>query len=510
MVQTDFPKIVGILLCVLAVGCAVWQMSYFSTFTVDDAYISFRYAENFAKGDGLVFNTGEYVEGYTNFLWVILLGILKEVGVDVQVSSLILGVLSSFIMLWMTYLLSTSISSHTLKVAAMLYVATSPAFGVWSVAGLETPLFACLFVSAVWFHFREEARSLRYRSGQAGFPISALLFGFLSLVRPEGIMYFGLTMFSACIYRIQKRRQQIFDLWKHCAVFLSIVGLHFMWRWWYYGSLLPNTYYMKVGGEFYLSGIKYVYEFFLMYGGIPVFLICAVLLIVNRFHEYWVRYCLLIIGTSVLYFIYVHGDWMPEFRFFVPLLPLFFLCLQEGIYEFYMLLFRKFSWGATIGTGIIALSIFLNNSYLLYKRARNEIRFNGHVEIGKFLRDNASPDDILAAIDIGAMAYFSGLRTIDYFGLADAHIARIAPKKYTFTPGFWGHQTLTVKSDTEYVLAQHPTFIELNTRNVPRTVDETIPADPFSDLMFRNPTFRETYTPFYHAGGTTIFKRKDR
>ena len=67
-------------------------------------------------------------------------------------------------MLWMTYLLSTIISSHSLKVAAMLYVATNPAFGVWSVVGLETPLFACLFVSAIRFHFREEARSLRIDS----------------------------------------------------------------------------------------------------------------------------------------------------------------------------------------------------------------------------------------------------------------------------------------------------------------------------------------------------------
>src|SRR5688500_13130256 len=34
----------------------------------DDAYISYRYAHNLLAGLGLVFNAGERVEGYTNFL----------------------------------------------------------------------------------------------------------------------------------------------------------------------------------------------------------------------------------------------------------------------------------------------------------------------------------------------------------------------------------------------------------------------------------------------------------
>ncbi|MCY3959730.1 MAG: hypothetical protein OXG65_15775, partial [Chloroflexi bacterium] len=40
-------------------------------FISDDAFISFRYVRNLLEGHGLVFNPGEYVEGYTNFLWVL-------------------------------------------------------------------------------------------------------------------------------------------------------------------------------------------------------------------------------------------------------------------------------------------------------------------------------------------------------------------------------------------------------------------------------------------------------
>ena len=44
-------------------------------FFYDDAFITFRYAANLAHGHGLVFNPGERVEGYSNFLWTVLLGI---------------------------------------------------------------------------------------------------------------------------------------------------------------------------------------------------------------------------------------------------------------------------------------------------------------------------------------------------------------------------------------------------------------------------------------------------
>jgi hypothetical protein len=56
-------------------------------YTPDDSYISFRYAHNLAEGRGLVWNPGEHVEGYTNFLWVMLLAGFDLVGLDLVTSS---------------------------------------------------------------------------------------------------------------------------------------------------------------------------------------------------------------------------------------------------------------------------------------------------------------------------------------------------------------------------------------------------------------------------------------
>src|SRR5512143_1281620 len=61
-------------------------------FLTDDAFISFRYARHLAMGQGLVFNPGgERVEGYSNFLWVLILAALNRVGVAPETSSQLLG-----------------------------------------------------------------------------------------------------------------------------------------------------------------------------------------------------------------------------------------------------------------------------------------------------------------------------------------------------------------------------------------------------------------------------------
>ena len=59
--------------------------------TLDDAYISFRYAENLVAGDGLVFNPGERVEGYTNFLWVMGVAALNLVGLGSVEAAKLMG-----------------------------------------------------------------------------------------------------------------------------------------------------------------------------------------------------------------------------------------------------------------------------------------------------------------------------------------------------------------------------------------------------------------------------------
>ena len=69
--RTVFRRRELVLLLPLACILAYWQWRY-AGYVKDDTFISMRYARNLALGHGLVFNYGDKLEGYTNFLWVLL------------------------------------------------------------------------------------------------------------------------------------------------------------------------------------------------------------------------------------------------------------------------------------------------------------------------------------------------------------------------------------------------------------------------------------------------------
>ena len=58
----------------------------------DDAFITMRYVKNFVDGNGLVYNIGERMEGYTHFLWLMLLAASKAIGFDPVDASMWLGI----------------------------------------------------------------------------------------------------------------------------------------------------------------------------------------------------------------------------------------------------------------------------------------------------------------------------------------------------------------------------------------------------------------------------------
>ena len=124
------------------------------TFLTDDAFISFRYARNFAHGHGLVFNPGfERVEGYSNFLWVIVLGACDALGLAPESAATPLSLVST-VLLWLVVVAFAARrrtgrnTDWTLLVPAFA-LAVTRSFAVWSTSGLETRLFELLLVAGL-------------------------------------------------------------------------------------------------------------------------------------------------------------------------------------------------------------------------------------------------------------------------------------------------------------------------------------------------------------------------
>ena len=138
-----------LLLGVAAVALVVHSLFY--NFITDDAYISFVYSRNFADHGELVFNLGQYVEGYTNFLWTILIGLGMKAGLDADLVAKLLGAVFAVVTLYVTCLVVERAVGRKTPWATVpaLLLAASSGFACWTSGGLETQLFTMLVIIAL-------------------------------------------------------------------------------------------------------------------------------------------------------------------------------------------------------------------------------------------------------------------------------------------------------------------------------------------------------------------------
>jgi hypothetical protein len=239
-------------------------------FLTDDSYIAFRYSRNLADGHGLVFNPGfERVEGYANFLWIVLVGIGYRLGVSCEVGSTVLSLAATAGLWWalvrFTWREFPADARRWVLLPAVLFALTR-SVAVWSTSGMETRLFELLvFTGAV----RALTESGRVRAGgPTPRPWAALLFGLAALTRPEGIAISVAAALPLCVLHARRGWSALRPwLARSAAVWIALVGAHTAFRLAYYGAWLPNVYYTKVDGRtWWTMGWSYLACFALEYG----------------------------------------------------------------------------------------------------------------------------------------------------------------------------------------------------------------------------------------------------
>ena len=262
-----------------------------SWFLTDDAFISFRYTRNLLEGHGLVYNVGERVEGYSNFLWTLeLAAIWRVFGIPPEDAAPWLSVaftaatLAS--MAWWIARLPNLPRRRLVMWMSLGLVCSSATFAVWtSGGGLETRQFTFFIVLAVVL--------LTTHRSRRGLLAASTSLALASLTRPEGPMiavscfawYILQSILSPkrtpvdqaegnlpsptthadafvdhLLARIRSIAERIVwrDLLYLIAPFVVIVGAHFLFRYAYYGEWLPNTYYAKYIRPWYDMGILYL------------------------------------------------------------------------------------------------------------------------------------------------------------------------------------------------------------------------------------------------------------
>ncbi len=434
--------------------------------SADDAFIYFRYARNWADGFGPNWNyDGERVEGYTGILWLLPLVAAAKLGLDIPATARYLGFACSVGVLAMQYPLAARLPEGRLTplapVLAGLALAASAPFAAWTFAGMEAPLFMLLVLVAVYFHLREDA-------SQRGIPWSGLFFALAMATRPEGALFAAVTgLFKLSALRDpQSRRDRLFQLWAWLGFIVLLYGSYFLWRYQYYGHLLPNTFYAKASGgsDYYDRGVHYLadsgsdYGLLLLFAGFVAYLARISTL----------RPVLYVAALSIAWVAWVAlsgGDTLIQGRFIVPVLPLLFLPAAFGALLMLRTSGEQFSYAVARPAFALLFAAVLMG--FLYHSLHPFVEFNRNlhgqrVTIGRWMAKNLPPDTTIAVTAAGAIPYYSKLPTLDMLGLNDEHIAHVDTSTFdqgasAVIRGFAGHE----KYDVDYVLAQRPQVIFL-------------------------------------------------
>lgn len=321
----------------LAVGltCA-WRLRWFA----DDAFISLHYARNWIEGHGLVYNPGERVEGYTNFLWLALVAGCGRLGLDMPLATLALnlGVYAATVAL--VHRAARQLAAehvhqelHFSFAAAM--TALSYPMVSFATGGLETMFCALLVLGAALAAHRARplAAGVLAIAATMGHPDHALFYVSIAVVlfarALAGGQLFGRRARARFPALPWWRRPALRALAAYAAPFLLLYVPYFLLRWSYYGDLLPNTFYTKSGGaSYYTQGLRYVWVSLVVagaLGALPAFVLGARLLRGTALGQITFVSFVLYLG----YVIRLGGDFMTG-RLLVSVLPLLFLFAELG------------------------------------------------------------------------------------------------------------------------------------------------------------------------------------
>lgn len=453
-----------IVVLALIVLVAAGEFYQYRLFYHDDAFISLRYVRNFLNSDGVVWNAGEWVEGYSNFLLVILVAALGRLGIDLVLATRIVGILSYLLLIAFvfrrSYYARQRSGSDWLWVIPVTITATALPLVVWSLGGLETALFA-LLITIGTIEFADGLDDNNRPMISAG-----LALGLASLCRPDGLLFVLFALVTGLGSDLIAKRRFDHRLWGFLIGALTFIVPHLIWRYTYYHSWLPNTYYVKAAnlGDVLPYGLTYFREYLLAFPFLPFLLVASAIwgLIHRMFNLKLVWFAAAIVAYWG-YVVAVGGDHMPAFRLIAPLVPLIGWLIFELV-SASPLVRRK---GVDAVAVVFVLVLCAGQLLFPAEKIRRAQVMDGAAflgaEVGRYINANWPEGSVVALNTAGSTPYFAPkLRFIDMLGLNDTAIARRQNAPIRTEMQKWpGHG----KGDGRYILSRRPDYIIIGPSN---------------------------------------------
>ena len=427
-------RTLGVLTGLVIAGCLALAAS--NAFVVDDAFISFRYARNLVETGELTWNPGESVpvEGYTNFLWTLLLAAVFAVGLEPVLASQALGLIAFLGSLLMIYRLGLEVlGSPGRATVAVGLLGTNYTFSCFATGGLETQLQAFLITAGCWAAKRIADTDTKV----GGLALLSTLAGFATLTRLDSLLPFGLLFAWAWIPWLRTRpspKALIMATLASAGPALLLLGPWLLWKLAYYGDVFPNTYYAKVlpvSLAMFGQGLGYVFNFIYSYQLLP-FVVLALAKAKTLLRQDLLA-CSLVILAWFAYVARVGGGFM-EFRMLVPVLPLVFLVITFLTFQLPVRPRNLLIAFVVFGSAFHAVNFKVSAEVETMASLRSHLEPGGEAwpQIGKVLGQHfggAEKPVTLAIGAAGAIPYYSRLPTVDTLGLNDLWLARQKPMK---------------------------------------------------------------------------------
>ncbi len=401
---------------------------YLGNWIVDDAGITFAYSRNLADGYGIVAFPGHMPEeGYSSTLWMLMLAAAHVFGLPIPPTAKILSSLfgAATLALALQLVRPTSRPGDALGPEIFLALATicTAPFVIWSVSGQEHSLTAFILVAVLWLLERRKD----WRTWVTG------LLVLLVLLRPEAPVFVAAVFFTSLADSQKEtgRLQAMSNLPLAVFPFLAFCGLE-LFRLNYFGDLLPNPYYAKASGDTALSALNLLgggWEY-LISGLRNTGLLAVIPVIVITLSRQSPRssyYAGALIAAQFFFILWAHGDWMGQYRFFTPVIPLFAVM---GARAFASLDKQSIPTSVRITlVGSLSAILLVNSAYQLSvftlapTTPFSVVRAVGRqfAELAKRLRVQ---HPILAHHDAGGILYDRSINLVDLGGLADREVAK--------------------------------------------------------------------------------------
>ena len=449
-------------------------------YVIDDAFITFRYADNWVDGYGPVWNSrGDPVEGYSTPLFMTALAVGHGLtGVSLHILGKAYCALSFLgVVAASAYVVHRTTARPWMAVLACAAILADPAVAIWTVGAMEAMPYAFCFAASLVAFLR-----LHHEAGR--WDIIALIASLscMALVRTEGAI--GVAAILPPLFFARPKTISFRQALLLVGVPALITALHFLLRRFYYGLWMPLPFYSKLAG---FAGQGLVTQFFIDHW--PFWLLGAVVLFSARRSMYVPLLGYALAFAALLSLAAANADPIMAHwhRYLLPIVPLLVILAVLGFDELldrgtpFVVLAPAFvliavAYGPrTLGGNRKEWFDLLDLSQPTYER--------GAASLGRFLQEHVdTPNVTIANADCGIIPFHTSAQIIDLHGLNDPQLA-------------------FKRDDVDYVLAQAPEFAVLRYVGF----DQVVADDPRFKQRYE---FLHEWNSGYHLARYRLFRRK--